>query len=76
MDLSSQLVLDDLPSAVIRVGDERLQQPCAEWLLSEPAAQAMGARGVMALMSWRNRPAARLLQWHSLADPPSAIQGF
>lgn len=76
MDLSVNLVLDDLPSAVITVEGERLQQPCAEWLLSEPAAQAMGARGVMALMSWRNRPAARLLQWHSLADPPAAIEGL
>ena len=48
-----------------RVGDERLQQPCAEWLLSEPAAQAMGARGVMAVLAGTVHSALDVRKVHS-----------
>lgn len=68
MDLADQCVLDDLPSHVVTVDGERAQQPCAEVLLPEPAVQAIAARGPMPLVSWRDRPAAQFIGWHSLAD--------
>jgi type VI secretion system protein ImpC len=76
LDLDQQLDLDDLPSHVFTEDGERVQQPGAELLLSEPAAQAVALRGPMPLMSWRDRPAARLLRWQSLSDPPTALQGL
>jgi len=76
LDLDQQLDLDDLPSHVVTEDGERVQQPGAELLLSEPAAQAVALRGPMPLMSWRDRPAARLLRWQSLSDPPTALQGL
>ncbi|WP_088278568.1 type VI secretion system contractile sheath domain-containing protein [Ideonella sp. A 288] len=77
MDLDRQLVLDDLPSHTVVDDDgEKRQQPGTEVLLSEIAAQAVAGRGLMPLVAWRDRPAARLWGWQSLADPPRALQGL
>jgi type VI secretion system protein ImpC len=76
MDLSDALELDDLPSHVHTADGERHQQPVAEWLMAEEAGQALLDRGLMPLMSYRNRPAARLLRWQSVASPPQALQGL
>ena len=73
--LESQLHLTDLPSHVVQVDGEARQKPGAEWLISEPAGEAVLARGVMPLMSYRNRDAVRLLRWQSIAEPAQALQG-
>lgn len=75
MMLDTQSDLDDLPSHVYREDGEPHQQPAAEVLMSEPAAQAALERGVMPFMSYRNRNAARLLRWQSIASPPVALAG-
>ena len=76
MDLSDALELDDLPSHVHTADGERHQQPVAEVLMAEEAGQALLDRGLMPLLSYRNRPAARLLRWQSVASPPQALQGL
>lgn len=76
MDLADAIELDDLPSHVHVDDGERHQQPAAEWLMAEEAGQALLDRGLMPLMSFRNRPAARLLRWQSVASPPQALQGL
>lgn len=65
------LDLDDLP-AHFRDGG---MQPCAEALIGERAAERMLSRGPMPFMSYKDRPAARLLRLQSLADPPTALPG-
>jgi type VI secretion system protein ImpC len=71
-----RLDLGDLPahSYTDEDGEARLT-PCAEVLLSQRAAGAVLARGVMPLMSHRNLNAVRLLRLQSLADPPAALAG-
>jgi type VI secretion system protein ImpC len=76
LDLSEALELDDLPSHVYTADGERHQQPVAEHLMSEEAGQALLDRGLMPLMSDRNRPAARLLRWQSVASPPQGLKGL
>ena len=67
--------LEDLPSHVYREDGEVLQQPCAEVAMGEAAGSAILARGVMPLLSYRNRNAARLLRWQSIAAPARSLSG-
>jgi type VI secretion system protein ImpC len=76
MDLADALDLDDLPSHVFTEDGERHQQPAAEGLMPEEAGQALLERGLMPLLSYRNRPAARLLRWQSVAQPAQALRGL
>lgn len=75
MTLASQLDVADLPSHIYREDGEPHQQPCAEILMSEATAEALLDAGVMPLISWRNRDAARLLRWQSIADPVKPLGG-
>jgi type VI secretion system protein ImpC len=75
-DVAAEVDLDDLPSHVFSEDSEKHQQPCAELLLPEEAGVALLARGLMPLLSWRDRNAARLLRWQSLAEPTQALQGL
>lgn len=75
LDLDDQQVVDDLPSHVYRDADGAHQQPCAELAMSEPAGTAALARGVMPLLSYRDRNAARLLRWQSIAAPAAPLAG-
>lgn len=69
------LQIDDLPTySYTRRGESRLQ-PCTEALLSEDAAAAILARGVMPLCSFANRNAARLARFQSVADGPAPLAG-
>jgi len=70
-----RLEIDDLPAYTGQDQGETRLQPCAETLLSERAAEAMLTRGIMPLLSFRNRNAVRLLRFQSLADPPAALAG-
>jgi type VI secretion system protein ImpC len=76
LDPDGSLVIDELPSYTWREADgESHQQPCAEVLWGEAAAQAALARGIMPVMSYRARNAARLLRWQSLALPAQPLAG-
>jgi len=75
MALATQLDVADLPSHIYREDGEPHQQPCAEILMSEATAEALLDAGVMPLISWRNRDAARLLRWQSVADPVKPLSG-
>ncbi|MHC4859933.1 MAG: type VI secretion system contractile sheath domain-containing protein [Planctomycetota bacterium] len=65
----------DLPAHTYVEDGESKMTPCAEAYLSETAAEAILARGIMPLLSLRNLNAARLLRFQSLADPPKALAG-
>ena len=76
LDPDGSLEIDDLPSVTWRDADgESHQQPCAEALFGEAAAEAILARGIMPVMSYRARNAARLLRWQSLALPARPLSG-
>lgn len=75
MELGGGLDIGDLPSHVFREDGEARQQPCAEVPMSETAGEAVLLNGPMALLSYRNRNAARLLRWQSIAEPLQALQG-
>jgi len=69
------LDVGDLPAhAYVKAGERRLT-PCAEVFLTERAADAIIARGLMPLVSLRATNAARLVRFQSLADPPAALSG-
>ncbi len=76
LSLDSQLMLDDLPSCVVEEDGTKHQQPGAELLLSEQSAAALAERGLMPLMSWKDRPAASLLRWQSVAQPLAPLSGL
>lgn len=75
MALAAGTDLGDLPSHNFHDEGESRQQPCAEVLMGEAAADAICRAGLMPLMSYRNRNAARLLRWQSIAEPVGALQG-
>ncbi|MDH3918090.1 MAG: type VI secretion system contractile sheath large subunit [Rhodospirillales bacterium] len=70
-----RLDIADLPAhSYTEEGESRLK-PCAEVLLSQRAAEAVLARGIMPLLSHRNANAVRVLRFQSLAEPPTALAG-
>ena len=75
MDLDRQLDVEDLPAWVYTEDGERQMYPCAEAWLGEGAGQALIERGIMPLVSRRDRPAARLMRWQSIAEPVAALAG-
>jgi type VI secretion system protein ImpC len=75
MQLAAGLDISDLPSHIFREDGEPRQQPGAEVTIGESAGEAMLRQGTMAVLSYRNRNAARLLRWQSIAEPVQALQG-
>jgi type VI secretion system protein ImpC len=75
MDLDCRLDIADLPSHTYQEDGEAKLQPCAEVLFSGSTGEIILAHGIMPLMSYRNRNAARLLRWQSLANPAQALRG-
>ena len=69
------LTIDELPAYVFEEGGESRLQPCAEVCLGERAMEAILARGVMPLMSARNRNCVHLARFQSVAEPPTALAG-
>ena len=65
--------LDDLPAYTFQNEEGPQLKACSEVYLSDRAAEAVLARGVMPLVSHRNRNAVRLLRWQSLAEPPCSL---
>jgi predicted component of type VI protein secretion system len=64
-----------LPAFVSTVDDEPRLQPCAELCLTERAVEAILARGIMPLVGFKDRDAARLVRLQSIADSPTALGG-
>lgn len=75
MDLDRQLDVENLPAWVYTEDGERRMYPCAEAWLGEGASQALIDCGIMPLVSRRDRPAARLMRWKSIAEPATALAG-
>ncbi|MCC6535894.1 MAG: type VI secretion system contractile sheath large subunit [Burkholderiales bacterium] len=75
MACGDQLEVGDLPAHIVEAGEEKRMQACAEVFLTERAAEAILERGPMPLASYRNRNAARLLRFQSLALPAKALAG-
>ena len=67
------LELGDLPPYTFQTEDGPQLKACSEVYLSDRAAMAILARGVMPLLSQRNRNAVRLARWQSLAEPPTRL---
>lgn len=75
MQPGDHLDLDDLPAHTRAAGDGPVLQACAELLLTERAGEAIMRRGLMPLLSFRNRNMARLVRFQSVADPPAGLAG-
>jgi type VI secretion system ImpC/EvpB family protein len=75
MQLGDRLELGDLPAHIVERDGEKRMQACAELYLSERAGEAMLERGLMPLMSYRNRNAVRVLRMQSLSQPLQALAG-
>ena len=75
MQPGDHLEIDDLPAFTHDEGGEAVLKACAEAYLTETAAEEILGRGVMPLLSYRNRNAARLMRFQSLADPAAALRG-
>ena len=75
MEPGDLLEIGDLPAHSYESQGEVELQPCAEVRLTERAAEAMTACGLMPLMSFKNRNAVRLFRFQSLADPPGPLSG-
>jgi type VI secretion system protein ImpC len=75
LDLDAFLDIDDLPAWVYDDDGERHLYPVTGAWMGERTATAMLGYGVMPLLSRRDRPAARLLRWQSVAAAASALAG-
>jgi len=65
----------DLPSHSYGDAGARAVTPPGEVLLSERTADAILARGLMPMLSFKNRNAVRVARFQSIADPPTELSG-
>ena len=65
----------DLPGVTVQSSGQRDLVPCAEVTLSDRSAEEVLARGVMPLHSYKNRNAARLFRFQSIASPTRPLAG-
>jgi type VI secretion system protein ImpC len=75
MSPGQRLIVDDLPAYSYKRDGEIHMQACAEWYLPESTAEAVLERGIMPLLSYRNRNCARLLRFQSVAAPLAGLEG-
>jgi type VI secretion system protein ImpC len=77
-DLGRRLArrIDDLPLHVYRENGDSVAKPCAEILMTEREAENLLDLGFMPLVSIKNEPAAVLVRFQSIAEPPSALAGL
>jgi type VI secretion system protein ImpC len=79
LEESSDIVLggpfdiEDLPAHVRDVDGERRLQPCAEFALPMRTGEELLRRGMIALLSYGNRNAVRVMGVQSVADPPAPL---
>lgn len=67
--------LSDLPAHTVRRDGQAHLQACAEVYLSERSGDAILERGLMPLLSFKNRNAVRLLRSQSISQPAQALSG-
>ena len=67
--------IDGLPLHVYSEGGESKMKPCAEVLLTERAAEATLAEGLMPWLSFKGRDTIRVARFQSLAEPLSRLAG-
>jgi type VI secretion system protein ImpC len=75
MEPGDELDVDDLPAHTFEEDGEKHLQACAETYLSERAGQAVLDRGLIPLLSYKNRNAVRVMRFESIADPAAALSG-
>ena len=75
MEPGDELDVDDLPAHTYEEDGEKHLQACAETLLSERAGQALLDRGLIPLLSYKNRNAIRVMRLQSIAEPPQPLKG-
>jgi type VI secretion system protein ImpC len=75
MSLADNLELDDFPAVLFDVDGEKQLKACAEAYLSERVAEALLNRGLMPLLSFKNRNAVRLMRFQSIANPLQPLSG-
>jgi len=69
------LDLDELPAYTYTAEGESQLLPCAQVYMSERSAEAVLARGLMPVLSYRNRNAVRIMRFQSIADPLTPLSG-
>lgn len=67
--------IEDLPAYTYQEDGEKKMLPCAEVLLPERSAEAILAKGIMPIVSFRSSDKARILRFQSIANPVSALVG-
>jgi type VI secretion system protein ImpC len=75
MTPGTHLGIGDLPAYSLQQESETVLLPCAEINLSDRAAEAILARGLIVLQSGRHRNAVRLPRLQSIADPACGLSG-
>ncbi|MGE3780828.1 MAG: type VI secretion system contractile sheath large subunit, partial [Pirellulaceae bacterium] len=75
MRLGTVQDLDDLPAAIFEEDGEKQLLPGAEVFLTTTAGEALVDRGVIPLLSYQNRHAARVLRFTSLAAGSPRLVG-
>jgi type VI secretion system protein ImpC len=67
--------IEDLPLHVYQEDGESRIKPCAEVLLGDEAMTAILDKGLMPLLSVRDRDTVRLARFQSLAEPATSLAG-
>lgn len=75
MQLPSQTDIGDRPAYTYREDGEDKLQPCAEVAFGERVGDAFMQRGMMPLISWKDRNAVRFVRFQSIANPPASLEG-
>jgi type VI secretion system protein ImpC len=75
MSIGAHRELDDLPLHVVKRDGEAVAKPCAEILMSESDAVALLERGIIPLVSYRDRDVVRVLRLQSVAEPLRQLAG-
>ncbi|MEL7451380.1 MAG: type VI secretion system contractile sheath large subunit, partial [Pseudomonadota bacterium] len=69
------LDVQDLPACSVKRDGEAMLVPCGEAFLSEPAAAAISAQGVMPVLSHASANRVRFAGVHSIASPQAPLSG-
>jgi type VI secretion system protein ImpC len=75
MEPGDQLDIADLPAYSFERDGETELQACAEAYLTERAGEAILQRGLMPLLSYKNRNAVRVMRFQALAQPAQPLVG-
>ena len=76
LGMSGTGTLDGLPAYVYQQDETKVLKPCAEVLLSDRTGRAILDRGVIPVLSHRDRNAVSILRIQSLAEPPRSLEGW